>query len=308
MNYPILILGMHRSGTSMVAEILYRWGAYPGQKGELLAADAWNRRGHWEYIPLVKFNEDLLLECSAYWFVPPANIEILKQKVQDLKFAQNALQLILQMNLNHSIWYWKDPRLCITLGFWNHFIKNPISIIVVRNPYDIAMSLKNRNKLPISASLLLWQRYMLDLLVHSEFNDRKIFIQYESLIEKPEKECERLCKFLNEQCGIQADAQKKISSMLKAIDPQLRHHCSNELFKNLATEEQIRLYTFLKIKTDNPLLPFNPADYPLYPGWREYLLTILALIDARQKLREIRGLQKETSDNSEPQQSIKSRI
>ena len=61
-SYPIIVLGVERSGTSVVAEMLHRWGAYAGPPEKLHKADAHAPRGYWEFLPLW----DLLAELGDF--------------------------------------------------------------------------------------------------------------------------------------------------------------------------------------------------------------------------------------------------
>ena len=78
-SHPIIVLGVERSGTSVVAEMLHRWGAYAGPFEKLHKADAHAPRGYWEFLPLW----DLLAElgdfdAGATWWdrrLPTANKE-----------------------------------------------------------------------------------------------------------------------------------------------------------------------------------------------------------------------------------------
>jgi hypothetical protein len=49
---PIIVIGPERSGTSVVADMICRWGAYPGEPGKQREADERNPRGYFEYLPI----------------------------------------------------------------------------------------------------------------------------------------------------------------------------------------------------------------------------------------------------------------
>ena len=83
MKQGIIVLGMPRSGTSLVADPVYRWGAYAEPKQALLKADEWNPQGYWEYIPLKRLNDELLAAVRASERVPPATDEIVAEMASD---------------------------------------------------------------------------------------------------------------------------------------------------------------------------------------------------------------------------------
>lgn len=70
MSRGVLVLGMHRSGTSLTASLISAWGAYAGEH-HLIPGDTWNPAGYWEYLPLVRLNMDLLNAVGARTMIPP---------------------------------------------------------------------------------------------------------------------------------------------------------------------------------------------------------------------------------------------
>jgi hypothetical protein len=57
--HPIIVLGVERSGTSVVAEMVCRWGAYSGEDEKLRKGDEHNIQGYWEYTPIWDFLVEL---------------------------------------------------------------------------------------------------------------------------------------------------------------------------------------------------------------------------------------------------------
>ncbi len=283
MKQGIIVLGMPRSGTSLVADLVYRWGAYAGPKQALLKADEWNPQGYWEYIPLKRLNDELLAAVRASERVPPATDEIVAEKASDSHLREKARRLLARMQAGTDVWFWKDPRLPILLPFWNTIWDEMIYVIPIRNPVDIAGSQKKlsgqqmpADEFPFSAAFLYWQCFMLAILRNTEGNRRKIFIEYEQLIADPVEGCERLCTFLDNQCGTQHDRAGKIHTMAAAVNPNLRRNRSPATFFEapMAAAEQKALYSFLRRKVTDPAEPFKAADFPIFPGWREYLQII----------------------------------
>ena len=278
MNKGIIVLGMHRGGTSLTADVVRRWGAYEGEKELLLNGDDENPQGYWEYRPLIQLNEELLGSVRAKWFTPPgdAEIEVLERKARDPRYMDAASGLLDSMQKNGRPWFWKDPRLAVLLPFWKNVWTNVIYVIPIRHPLDIALSLRKRNAYPVSASLLIWQRYMLGILKETEALTCKIFVEYERLVADPRAQCERLNQFLCRQTGIDNDDPDISETMSGAINPELRHNRSASDFGEVkqATDEQKELYLFLKRKAENPVEAFDQTTFREYSGWREYLQTI----------------------------------
>jgi hypothetical protein len=278
MNKGIIVLGMHRGGTSLTADVIRRWGAYEGENDLLLQGDSENPQGYWEYRPLIQLNEDLLSSVRAKWYTPPSDmeIEVLERFAQEPRYRDVALGLIEAMQKGGRPWFWKDPRLAVLLPFWKNIWTDVIYVIPIRHPLDIALSLRKRNAYPISASLLIWQRYMLGILKETEGLTNKIFVEYEQLIADPQVQSRRLQEFLSQQTGIDKQDSTVLGAMTAAINPELRHNRSSSDFDELqqATIEQKELYSFLKRKAENHIEAFDQTTFREYSGWREYLQTI----------------------------------
>ena len=81
----IIVLGMHRSGTSMVAGALASSGVYVGRDEELLADQADNPLGFWERRDVVDFDEHILLQSGGSWFNPPRSLSATSSTDADMQ-------------------------------------------------------------------------------------------------------------------------------------------------------------------------------------------------------------------------------
>ena len=61
-SHPIIVLGVERSGTSVVAEMVHRWGAYAVRQKSCTVPMSMPPRGYWEFLPLW----DLLAELGDF--------------------------------------------------------------------------------------------------------------------------------------------------------------------------------------------------------------------------------------------------
>jgi hypothetical protein len=277
---------MHRSGTSLLGEVVHRWGAHAGNDGQLQAGDAWNARGYWEYLPLQGFNDELLAAAGASWMAPPADRASVAALAGDMPLRARALKLLADMDRAGPVWFWKDPRLPALLPFWEDVWENPVFVVPLRHPLDIARSLEKRDRLALPAALLLWQYSMLAILGSLEGNAAPwLFVSYEEMLREPEAQCARVFAFLDANCPGGAeknDAPRDPAAAAGAVDGGLRHHESPAPFGEAAgvTPEQKALDELLGRKLADPDAPFDPAGYPLWPGWHDYLATIAARKEA----------------------------
>jgi hypothetical protein len=278
----IIVLGIMRSGTSLTAELIRRWGAYTGGENNLWKSDINDPRGYgyMEYIPLQDLNDELLDHNER---VPPLTGQ-LEERASNPIFRKKALALLEEMDqqATHNkfdAWIWKDARLPLTLPFWMKFWEDPIFVVTIRHPAEVALSSArieemNEDSIPFSAGFAYWQYCMLNILSLTQESRHKIFIAYEQLIDNPLQECTRLCKFLDEHSGKSSNETfERIERMLPQVTANQRHHRYGKALAEMeqATKEQRALYNFLRVKIMYPDESFRQEDFALYPGWREYL-------------------------------------
>jgi hypothetical protein len=176
-------------------------------------------------------------------------------------------------------WVWKDPRLPLVLPFWANVWGDVIYVIPVRHPVETILSAANMDGIdpgtvPLSAGFVYWQFNMLNVVAFTEDNRRKLFIAYDQLLQNPQRECTRLCQFLDEQCKVPSiNADQRIERMTAQISAKQYHFQHPEALAKVrvTTREQRALYNFLRVKTIYPDEPFIEDDFALYPGWMEYI-------------------------------------
>jgi hypothetical protein len=147
----IFIMGMHRSGTSLVTGLLQRCGLFLGDNLLMTAKD--NPRGHYEDRKFINLNNQLLLKNGGHWKSPPDAVNFLGK--------QPAMQKFLSGWPSDKLVGWKDPRVCITFPLWHKLIHpEKIKVVYVNRPQDeIAMSLNVRNGIPLPAGKKLCNLY-----------------------------------------------------------------------------------------------------------------------------------------------------
>jgi hypothetical protein len=109
----------------------------------------------------------------------------------------------------------------------------------------------------------------------------RLFVSYEEMLREPKAQCGRVFDFLDEHIAgddESKDGPRDPARAARAVDAGLQHHESAAPFARAAgvTPEQRALDKLLARKLADPDAPFDPADYPLWPGWRDYLETIAA--------------------------------
>lgn len=278
---PIIVLGVDRSGTSIVAKLAHEWGAFGGDLAGLLRSDRGNPQGYWENPRMVQLTTRIFQAVGSDFWRPDFDAA-LRALAADPGFRQEAEGLAAAMAVGGAAWFWKEPHLCVQLPFWKEIWGDATYIITVRNPHDSALSWQKmvvpsaiRGQISLMAlSLLRWQHYMLSILRHTEGSKRRLFVPYEGLVEDSASQCARISRFLDSETG--GSGRGGAEAMTQAVDRSLWRHKSETDFAEveIATPEQKALYALMRRKVEDPDAPFDAADYPMYAGWREYLQNI----------------------------------
>ena len=190
---PIVVTGMHRSGTSAVAGVLSEAGFYSGS--ELFAAQTGvNEKGFFEDKRIVAINEGIFdVMDREWWSFDP--IEKAAWLHDDILILQDqAIRLLESDFKQHQNWSIKDPRFCHLMPFWLPVFSKvqvtPRFLICVRNVEEVAISLKKRDDFEPGVSRLLWLQHYVAVEKATRNFDR-LFISYEKLIRNDPGESKR---------------------------------------------------------------------------------------------------------------------
>lgn len=214
-----VVLGMHRSGTSVVSRALAVLGAEHGDKSTRVGSD--NPKGFWEDEELVAFNDGLLAELGMGWFdVGSVDVDIFYHEAwQKKKVAAKALfgKKLAQCD----IFALKDPRLSRLLPFWQPIWQelqvDVKYIFSIREPNAVMQSLQKRNSFRAGFSAALWLRYNEDALLG--LNDTPaLIIDYNQLLTQPENTFNRMADYLYASIDDQALAEFKDEFLDSKLD------------------------------------------------------------------------------------------
>ena len=180
----IVVLGMHRSGTSALARIVSFLGA--ALPKHLLPANETNPRGHWEPAPLVALHDQLLSALDSSWDDWRAPAPRWRDNEVAAKFSGRIQQTLDEEYGNAALFVLKDPRLCRTLPYWMSVLEKTgirtAPLIIVRNPLEVAESLRERDGISFEKAMLLWLRHYLDAEYETRHLARNI-ITLDALLE-----------------------------------------------------------------------------------------------------------------------------
>ncbi|MCF8466578.1 MAG: glycosyltransferase, partial [Sneathiella sp.] len=299
-----IVLGMHRSGTSCVSNLLNSMGAaFSSEGGDTLANDE-NPKGFWEHPQLREIcNQILQSSGNDWWSVQGFSVEsipALSRQEARQKFANLVSELS-----PHSPWFIKEPRLCLVLPAVGDQIKAPIAIHVWRDPVEVAVSLARRNGFALDFGVALWERY-----VRSAFQSAQgipsVIISYNDLINNPQFEAQRLLDELS-NLGASGLTMPDQEVLMDVVDANLHRNAPLCDAKDILSDSQLRLLNALKqknLKAPEFNQPLSVAarlrldDAQLHEGARIALQNEVASIrkvelDSRRMENEIRRLNSE---------------
>ncbi|WP_449429422.1 sulfotransferase family protein [Rhodanobacter umsongensis] len=219
----ILVLGMHRSGTSAVTRVINLLGANLG--GDLLPPAADNPSGFWEHRGVVRIHDELLVALGRSWH----DLRALPDDWLSSEAAATArkqLVDLLQGEFSKSpLWAVKDPRLCRLLPLW-HLVLGDLNtkahaVFVLRHPDEVAQSLQSRDGMPIEYTRLSWLEHMIE----AELASRDLFrtvVGYDNLLRDWAGCMQRLADELALQWPVPVEDVRAEAE--RFLSPGARHH------------------------------------------------------------------------------------
>ncbi|MGH6857210.1 MAG: hypothetical protein ACRECP_06110 [Methylocella sp.] len=177
MRNVILVLGMHRSGTSAAAGLLVKLGG--AQPKTPMPAAGGNERGYFESQALMTFHDELLASAGSSWTDWRQFNPAWYQSPAFAAFQKRAKQLFKDEYEGEPLAVFKDPRVCRFAPFWLEVlagIKAPARVVIpVRAPLEVAFSMRKRDGFPLATGAVLWLRHILDAEIASRGLPRFIF-------------------------------------------------------------------------------------------------------------------------------------
>jgi len=217
MSGRIVVLGMHRSGTSCVGELLAAMGAYFGPAEMGTGGNVENPHGLFERRDLRRLCHFFLQQARAEWW---ATSRFSPDRLPAETGAQVAGMLTPMLaDLDaHGPWFIKEPRLCILLPMLRAQLGPVVAVCVWRDPLEVAQSLHTRDAMPIDFGIALWERY-----VRASFAAGVpcAMVSYNRLVAEPETVTRKLLNDLT-MLGVAGLRMPTQAQLAQAIDPELR--------------------------------------------------------------------------------------
>jgi hypothetical protein len=227
MNYGkrtcVLVLGMHRSGTSVLAGLLKILGVSFGDK--LLAPGVDNPKGYFEHADFFHVNVAFLKSFGLDGDGRMGELPIdWLYDARTQQFKQDIKRIITEQFGDDYIFGFKDPRVSILLPVYLEVLSelkvDVCAVISVRSVAEVAASLQKRNNTPLQDSVKTYEYYYRNIDLYTK-NIRHVRVQYEDVIHKTQDTVNQLIRTVHHSLRPYCDVENELEVF---ITPELKHH------------------------------------------------------------------------------------
>lgn len=239
----VVVVGMHRSGTSAMTRTLALLGASLPKRLMPAVKDN-NEAGFWEPQAIADLNDEILQAQDSDWDDVFAFRQHHYLSNFDRFYAGRAVELLEQEFDGAEVIVLKDPRISVLTNFWDRALReagySTHYVIMVRNPLEVAESLRGRDGFPREKSLLLWSSYMVAVERDTRNRDR-IFISYDQLINDWRSVRQRIEE--SAAFPFPRDTAAAANEIDRYLNRRLRHHeaSPDELYARSDVPDEVKL-------------------------------------------------------------------
>ncbi|HKE41908.1 MAG TPA: glycosyltransferase [Casimicrobiaceae bacterium] len=198
----VVVLGMHRSGTSAFSRVLNLCGAYLPAKVKPPKLGV-NPKGFWEPEAVLELDTRLMRQLGADWdtvdFDPPTAGDVVEE------FDADARALLAGEYHSEPTILLKDPRISVLAPLWHRALAGagyrPVYVVAVRHPVEVAQSLRARGDMSLTRGLQLWSSYMKRVVEFADGHPDVMFVTYTELLD----DWRTVIARINERLGTRLD-------------------------------------------------------------------------------------------------------
>jgi len=261
----VLVVGMHRSGTSAVAGLVAALGLADPTPGDLMDSMPDNPHHH-ESLSLTALNDKVLRNLGGWWFAPPEPPSSWADIGDFAALANEAAAAAAAAFPEPGPRVWKDPRTALVLPFWRLLLPQSPAVFIWRTPMAVAQSLQHRDGLSQAHGLALWHCYNRAALLGLAGSPTYV-VGYEDLLGHPMDVALEIARFLDVHLCIPRSGDPDIAAAAGAVSADLEHERRAEALP----DEQSRFVLLLR-RLRGSHHSFAPGALPDLPLWvRDYL-------------------------------------
>ncbi len=220
----VLVLGMHRSGTSAFTRLLNLLGGdLPG--GLMLPVPGNNETGFWESEEIASIHDEILAAAGSRWDEPTRLSAGWFETESARRFRERLRQVVERELPDSRFFVLKDPRLCRLVPLWMGLLGElgvePRFLLPVRHPLEVAASLGKRDGISTRRAVLVWLRHVLDAEAATRGRPRLI-ATYDSLLTDWRQLVRRIDECL--ELPWSPATEEAASEVDRFLHTRLRHH------------------------------------------------------------------------------------
>jgi len=264
----LLVVGMHRSGTSAVTGACASLGFQAPTVEDRMDWPESNPE-HWESLSLALHDDALLHHLGGCWDAPPELVDgwELGSAIRPIP-GPAALAAAAFPNPGPVVW--KDPRSCLLLPYWKRAIPAPMAAVLAwRSPMAVARSLRARDGLSVAHGLALWERYNRSALENLAGIDTYV-VAYDRVLDDPGSTLGAVASWFSELDQFAPFAGEwEPGAMAAHFSTGLRHQSGED--DDLVLPSQRRLHATLTALAGGHR-PLEPPALPDEPAWTTALI------------------------------------
>ena len=225
-KHALIVIGMHRSGTSATTGALQCLGVQLGKK--LYAGHSnINPKGYFEHNDITDLNDDVLLQLGSCWDDVLVKEEGWEAEEELRPFAARMLRYMHKDFAQSPLWAIKDPRVCRLLPWWLGILATagvkPHFLFVIRSPDEVYRSLHRRDGFSQEKAFMLWVLHYLEA-ERATRDCTRAFLPFDSLLNNPAEELLRVERQLNLRFPVPVEAAAEC--LRRFLSNDLKHHRS----------------------------------------------------------------------------------
>ncbi len=219
----VVVLGMHRSGTSLAAHVLSVLGV---DMADEVNVHATNKRGHWERTELRDYHDRILRIFNREYHSPFHDFPLPggwwgRPEVREIRLEME--EFIARRMPGNELFGFKDPRAARLLPVWFQIFRNlglkPRFLICLRAPSQVARSLQARDGLDPRIGEYRWLVYNTEIF--RQVGADSLILDYETWFARPRENVSELYDFLAPSLALPKHAL--LGAAEEIVDDQLRH-------------------------------------------------------------------------------------